>query len=174
MPNENPWAYNEARNRINENKEREKIIIEEKKENFEKTKERIKSRKKLDVFELKRKFETGNSLSILKSDIKEALDRGDISIETYANVITELDRDKEKVKILATADFILDPKAFPFSDTALSAFFDKQRLGDNLLIDLGGFVYGFVQGSVFLLFLFGRIILDTLLLPIDLYKMTKK
>ncbi len=174
MSNENPWAYNEARNRINENKEREKIIIEEKKENFEKTKERIKSRKKLDVFELKRKFETGNSLSILKSDIKEALDRGDISIETYTNVITELNRGKEKVKTLATSGFILDPKAFPFSDTALSIFFDKQRLGDNLLIDLGGFVYGFVQGSVFLLFLFGRIILDTLLLPIDLYKMTKK
>ncbi len=145
MPNENPGAYNEARNRINENKEREKIIIEEKKENFEKTKERIKSRKKLDVFELKRRFETGNSLSVLKSDIKEAFDRGDISIETYANVITELDRDKEKIKTLATADFVLDPKAFPFSDTALSVFFDKQRLGDNLLIDLGGFVYGFVQ-----------------------------
>ncbi len=89
-------------------------------------------------------------------------------------MITELNRGKEKVKTLATSGFILDPKAFPFSDTALSIFFDKQRLGDNLLIDLGGFVYGFVQGSVFLLFLFGRIILDTLLLPIDLYKMTKK
>lgn len=170
MSKENPWAYNEARNRINENKEREKIILEEKTENFEKTKERIKSRKKLDVFELKRKFETGNSLGALKSEIKEALDRGDISIETYANVITELDKDKVPSSALAIPDFILDPKAFPFSDSAFSLYFDKQKLGDNLLIDLGGFVYGFVQGSIFLLFLLGRIILDALLLPRDIYQ----
>lgn len=170
MSKENPWAYNEARNRINENKEREKNLLEEKTENFEKTKERIKSRKKLDVFELKRKFETGNSLGALKSEIKEALDRGDISIETYANVITELDKDKVQSSVLTTPDFILDPKAFPLSSTALSLYFDKQKLGDNLLVDLGGFVYGFVQGSIFLLFLLGRIILDALLLPRDIYQ----
>ena len=96
MPWENPWAYDEARKRIRESRDRETIVIEEKKEDFEKGKEKIRSRKKLDVFALKSKLETGNSLNTLKSDIREALDRWDISIETYKNVLIELDKNKEK------------------------------------------------------------------------------
>lgn len=175
MPWENPWAYDEARKRIRESRDRETIIIEEKKEDFEKGKEKIRSRKKLDVFALKSKLETGNSLNTLKSDIKEALDRWDISIETYKNVLTELDKNKEKTaEPLARPEFVLDPRAFPLSDHPLTKYFESQKLWDNPLIDLAGFAYGFAQGSLFLLYLAGRIVLDTLLLPIDLYKMMKK
>ena len=175
MPWENPWAYDEARKRIRESRDRETIVIEEKKEDFEKGKEKIRSRKKLDVFALKSKLENGNSLNTLKGDIKEAFDRGDISIETYKNVLTELDKWKEKVtEPLAKPEFVLDPRAFPLSDHPLTKYFESQRLWDNPLIDLAGFAYGFAQGSLFLLYLAGRIVLDTLLLPIDLYKMMKK
>ena len=175
MPWENPWAYDEARKRIRESRDRETIVIEEKKEDFEKGKEKIRSRKKLDVFALKSKLETGHSLNTLKSDIKEALDRWDISIETYKNVLTELDKNKEKIpKPLPKPEFILDPRAFPLSDHPLTKYFESQKLWDNPLIDLAGFAYGLAQGSLFLLYLAGRIVLDTLLLPIDLYKMMKK
>ena len=128
-----------------------KIFSKEKQKTLKRQKNASSHEKNSMFFELKRKFETGNSLGALKSEIKEALDRGDISIETYANVITELDKDKVQSSVLTTPDFILDPKAFPLSSTALSLYFDKQKLGDNLLVDLGGFVYGFVQGSIFLL-----------------------
>lgn len=175
MPWENPWAYDEARKRIRESRDRETIVIEEKKEDFEKGKEKIRSRKKLDVFALKSKLETGNSLNTLKSDIKEALDRWDISIETYKNVLTELDKNREKItEPLAKPEFVLDPRAFPLADHPLTKYFESQKLWDNPLIDLAGFAYGFAQGSLFLLYLAGRIVLDTLLLPIDLYKMMKK
>ena len=172
MPWENPWAYDEGRKRIRESKDRETIVIEEKKEDFEKTKEKIRSRKKLDVFALKNKLETGNSLSSLKSDIKEALDRGDISVETYQNVITELDKEKKNILIPhAIPEYTLDPKIFPFADHPFTKYFESQKLGQNPFIDLAGLAYGFAQGSLFLLYLAGRIVLDLLLLPIDLYKM---
>jgi hypothetical protein len=54
----------------------------------------------------------------------------------------------------------------------LAQYFDNQKLGDNPLVDIAGFAYGFVQGSAFLIFLFGRMVLDALLLPVDLYKLT--
>ena len=84
-------VYNEARKRIREKVDRETIVIEEKKEDFEKTKEKIYSKKKLDVFELKRRIETGNSLGILKSDIRTALENGDISIDTYRNALKKIE-----------------------------------------------------------------------------------
>ena len=45
MPNENPGAYSEARDRIREKKERETVILEVKTEEFEKTKEKMRKRK---------------------------------------------------------------------------------------------------------------------------------
>ena len=42
---ENPGAYNEARNRIHEEKEKVKIIAEMAQEHFEKSKERLTKRK---------------------------------------------------------------------------------------------------------------------------------
>lgn len=45
MPNENPGAYSEARDRIREKKERETIVREVKTEEFEKTKENLRKRK---------------------------------------------------------------------------------------------------------------------------------
>jgi hypothetical protein len=169
---ENPGAYDEARKRIRENSERETVIIEEKKESFEKGKEKIRSRKKLDVFELKRRIETGQSLEHLKSDVKNALDIGAISIDTYKDALERIDiREKNEKKPEITPDYILDTKDYPFSDSALTKYFESQKLGDNLLVDIAGFAYGVAQGSIFLLWLAGRIVLDTLLLPVDLYRM---
>jgi hypothetical protein len=45
MPNENPGAYNEARDRIREKNEKETIIIESKKEDFEKSKSILRKKK---------------------------------------------------------------------------------------------------------------------------------
>jgi hypothetical protein len=172
MPWENPGAYDEARKRIRENKERETIVIEEKKESFEKGKEKIRSSKKLDVFELKRRIETGQSLDMLKSDVKQALDRGEISIDTYKDALERIDvRDKQEKIHQIESDYILDPSAYPLADVPLTKYFESQRLWENIFVDIGGFVYGFAQGSLFLLWLAGRMVMDALLLPVDLYKL---
>jgi uncharacterized protein (UPF0297 family) len=42
---ENPGAYNEARNRIREQKEREKLVVETLVEHFEKSKEKLHKKK---------------------------------------------------------------------------------------------------------------------------------
>ncbi len=174
MPWENPGAYDEARKRIRENSERETIIIEEKKENFEKWKEKIRSSKKLDVFGLKRRIETGQSLELLKGDVKEALDRGEISLDTYKNAlerIEDLDAAKEKEKRIAIVpDYTFDPKVYPLSNLPITQYFESQKFWQNLLIDLAGIAYGVAQGSIFLLWLAGRMVLDALLLPVDFYQ----
>ncbi len=70
--------------------------------------------------------------------------------------------------------YLIDPTTLPLSNTPLAQFFEKQKLGENVLIDIGGAIYGFVQGSVFLIFLLGRIVLDALLLPRDIYQSIKQ
>jgi hypothetical protein len=175
MPWENPGAYDEARKRIREDKERETIVIEERKESFEKGKEKVRSRKKLDVFELKRRIETGHSLETLKNDIKKALDVGAISIDTYKDALERIDiREKWEKKPEVKPDYILSSDDYPLADFPLTKYFESQKLGDHLLVDIAWFAYGVAQGSVFLLWLAGRIMLDTLLLPADLYKMMKR
>lgn len=175
MPWENPWVYNEARNRIKENKERETIVIEEKKESFEKWKEKIRSKKKLDVFELKRRIETGQSLELLKGDIKEALDRGEISVDTYKDALKRIEGEDvwdERNNIPdAIPDYVFDPKMYPLANNELTKYFESQKIGENIFVDMGGFMYGLAQWSLFLLWLAGRVVLDALLLPIDLYKL---
>ena len=173
MPWENPWAYHESRNRIREKQEEEKGVVEKKKEEFEVGKEKIYRKKKLDVFDLKRKIETGQSLSLLKDDIKEALDEGSISIDTYNDAISALRKGKD-FDTIDPKDFLIDPNAFPLSQNALAKYFEQQKLWENLMVDLGGMVYGFVQGSTFLLFLVGRILLDSLLLPRDIYQLIRE
>ena len=73
MSTENPGVYNETRDRIREKKEKETRIVESKKEDFEKSKSLLRKRKTHDVRELQQQIETGNSLDLLKSDIKNAL-----------------------------------------------------------------------------------------------------
>jgi hypothetical protein len=175
MPWENPWAFDEGRKRIRESKESEVIVIEKKKDDFEKWKEKIYSKKKLDVHELRRRIETGQSLNMLKWDIRDALESGQISIDTYTDAINMLDdsaRDKKEKQIIP--EYTLPTWAFPLSDTKLAQYFSEQKLWDNPLVDIAGFAYGFAQGSLFLIFLLGRIILDALLLPLDIYKLSQK
>ena len=172
---ENPWAFDEARKRIRESTESEVVVIEKKKEDFEKGKEKIYSKKKLDIFELKRRIETGQSLDSLKGDIKNALETGQISIDTYDDALRMLDaRPDESLYDHVAPEYTLPPWAFPLSDSKLSLYFDQQRIGGNPLIDIAWFAYGFAQGSIFLLFLVGRIILDTLLLPRDIYMLIQE
>lgn len=174
MPWENPWVYDEARKRIREKTERETIVIEERRESFEKGKEKIHSKKKLDVHELRRKIETGQSLELLKWDIREALDSWEISIDTYNDVLETIDDTREKKEYIANqkqAEFTLDSTSYPLANIPFTQYFESQKLGDNILVDMGWFAYGVAQGSLFLLYLAGRIILDALLLPVDLYKL---
>jgi hypothetical protein len=123
---------------------------------------------------LKRRIETGQSLDSLKSDIKEALDAGNISVDTYKDALERIDiREKHEKKPEVKPDYLLDPSDYPFADFPLTKYFESQKLGENILVDIAGFAYGVAQGSVFLLWLAGRIVLDTLLLPIDLYKLSQ-
>lgn len=169
MVSENPGAYDEARKRIHENKERELIVIEEKKEQFEKSREKLYSRKKLDVFELKRRIETGQSLELLKSEIREAFSFGDISVDTYRDVLDRLNIREKKENTLPIPTYTVDQNVYPLAGHSLTKYFERQKLGENLFVDILGFIYGVGQGSLFLLWLIGRIILDALLLPMDVY-----
>jgi hypothetical protein len=72
------------------------------------------------------------------------------------------------------SEYIIDPNTLPLSQNALAQYLEKKRLGENIFFDMAGFAYGFTQGSVFLVFLLGRMVLDFLLLPRDIYSMLKK
>jgi len=168
---ENPGAYNEAHNRIREKKEQEKVVIESMQEHFEKSKERLTKRKWLDIFELKRKIETWQSLESLKSDIRDALDGWDISIEAYNQAISDIQERDAQEKRLSD----IDPTTLPFSYNELAQWLEKQPLGKNIWADLIWFLYWFlVQGSAILVIIAWKILMDLLRLPADIYYEFKK
>ena len=166
MPNENPGAYSEARDRIREKKERETVVLEVKTEEFEKNKEKMRKRKWLDVHGLKQKIETGHSLDSLKSDIRSALSEGMISRETYDSVIASLETPS-----LGEGMGTIDPDRLPFSQNKLAKYLENQPLGDNIWADMVWFVYGFaIQGSAILIIIAWQILMDLLFLPRDIYR----
>ena len=164
---ENPGAYSEARDRIREKKERETVILETKTEQFEKSKEKMRKRKWLDVHGLRQKIETGHSLDSLKSDILVALSEGTISRDTYDQVIASIDGWKKEWR----QDIgMIDPEALPFSQNKLAKYLENQPLGDNIWTDMIWFVYGFaIQGSTILIIIAWKILIDLLFLPRDIY-----
>ena len=164
---ENPGAYNEARDRIREQKEKEKVIAESVVEHFEKSKEKLHKKKWLDIYELKRKIETGHSLDSLKSDIREALKDGDISIETYNQALSDISERDDREKKLPE----INPDTLPFSQNEFAQWLEKQPLGANIWADMAGFLYGFfVQGSTILVIIAWNILMDLLKLPRDVYR----
>lgn len=168
MSNENPWVYNEARDRIRERKEREEEIKEAKKEDFEKSKLILRKKKTLDVSELRRHIETGNSLESLKSEIKNALSEWTISRDTYESVIASIDRweKKENERVLST----IDPNLLPFSQNSLAKYLEDQPFWENIWSDMIWFLYGFfVQWSAVLVIIAWKILTDLLFLPRDIY-----
>lgn len=163
---ENPGAYNEARNRIREKKEQEKVVAEAVVEHFEKSKEKLTKKQWLDIFELKRKIETGHSLESLKSDIRDALQEGDISIETYNQALSDItERDVRENKLPD-----INPNTLPLSQNEFARFLETQPLGKNIWADMVWFLYGFVvQGSAILVIIAWKILVDLLKLPVDVY-----
>lgn len=109
-------------------------MIEEKKEHFEKTKERIRKKKTLDVFELKRHIETGHSLEDLKESIKQALKEGSISIDTYQKTLDALNQDVIHIEWNKNSTLSVDP--VPFSQNALAKYLEEAKLGENVLVDM--------------------------------------
>ena len=168
MPHENPWAYNEARDRIREKKEQEVHLLEVKKEEFEKSKEKIRKWKSLDVHSLRQKMETWHSLNTLRSDIINALKEWNISRETYDQFIASLDReDMGKSDHISTT---IDPDLLPFSHNQLAKYLENKKLGENIWADIVWFLYGFfIQGSAILIIIAWKILMDLLKLPIDMY-----
>ncbi len=167
--NENPGAYNEARNRIREKEEWEKVIIEKQKEVFVEKSEKIRKRKKLDMFELKRRIETGQSLESLKHIIQEALKDGSLEWTDYRETLRKIESlesdEKEKQ----------EKKTIPLSDNPLAQYFEKAPLWENIFVDFSGFFYGFfVQWSAILVILAWNIFLDTIFLPKDIYTLLKE
>ncbi len=163
---ENPGAYNEARNRIREKKEKETIVAEEVQEQFEKYREKLTKKKWLDIFELKRRIETGHSLESLKSDIRDALKEWDISIETYNQAISDITEQNEKQNSLPD----IDAKTLPFSQNSLTQWLESQPLWKNIWADIVWFLYGFfIQGSAILVIIAWKILMDLLRLPSDIY-----
>ena len=166
---ENPGAYSEARDRIREKKERETVVLEVKTEEFEKTKEKMRKRKWLDVHGLRQKIETGNSLDSLKSDIRAALSEGTISRDTYDSVIASLDRQSDAPEIWS-----IDPARLPFSQNKFAKYLENQPLGENIWSDMVWFLYGIiVQGSAILIIIAWKILTDFLILPRDIYREVK-
>lgn len=163
---ENPGAYNEAQNRIREQKEKEKVVVEAVQEHFEKSKEKLRSKKSLDIFELKRKIETWHSLESLKADIREAFDAGNISVDTYRQALLDIDEKNEREQGLPD----IDPNTLPFSQNELAQWLERQPLWKNIWSDMVWFLYGlFVQGSAILVIIAWRILMDLLKLPRDIY-----
>lgn len=168
MPSENPWVYNEARDRIRDKKEKEASIVESKKEDFEKSKSLLRKRKTHDVRELQRQIETGNSLDSLKSDIKNALSEWIISRDTYDRVIASIDKWGEPE---AQDPGLIDPNLLPFSQNALAQYFENQTLWKNIWTDIGWFLYGLiVQWWAIMIIIAWKILTDFLFLPRDLYR----
>ncbi len=142
MSIENPGAFQEAKNRMREKQEQEYTVIEKKREDFEMGKEKVRKTKKLDVFELKRKIETGQSLNSLKSDILEALDRGEISADMYHEALRSIETGEG---VLGEIDaYQIDPSKLPLGQMELTRYFEKQKLGENIFVDIAGFFYGFI------------------------------
>lgn len=169
MPNENPWAYNEANNRIREKQENEKVIVEKKKEEFEVSKERLRKKKWLDVHALKRKIETNQSLDSLKDSIKQAFKEGMISKDAFEKTMDALDQDKSRQTVKPR--FQVDPQKLPLSGNAFAQMLEEAKLGENIFVDIAGVFYGFVvQGSAILVILAWKIFTDLLFLPRDAYQ----
>lgn len=163
---ENPGAYNEARNRIREKKEQEKVVAEAVVEHFEKSKEKLTKKQWLDIFELKRKIETGHSLESLKSDIRDALNEWNISIETYNQALSDIEKKDGSEKRLPD----IDPESLPFSQNEFARWLEAQPLGKNIWADMVWFLYGFfIQGSAILVIIAWKILMDLLKLPVDIY-----
>jgi len=166
MP-EHPWAYHEARERIREKKENEIVSVEKQKEEFEKSKNILRKRSGLDVHELKRRIETGNSLDMLKSEIKNALSEWVITRDTYDKVIASIDNDITKEDLDSS---MIDPNVLPFSQNKLAKFLENQKLWDNIWTDIVWFLYGFfVQWSAVMVIIAWKILIDFLFLPRDIY-----
>lgn len=169
MSHENPGAYREAQNTLNDLKEREKKVLEERTESFEKGKEKIRRKKKLDIFELKRRIETGNSLDMLKTEMKEALDAGEISIDTYTKSLAQIEKRAQN----DVPDILRD--RVPLSKNQFAQMLESSPLWQNIWTDMVWFMYGFfVQGSAVLVILLWKILLDTLLLPKDIYTLIRE
>jgi hypothetical protein len=168
MPNENPWAYNEVRDRIREKKEKEVVLAEIKKEDFEKTKTLLRKRNSLDVRELKNHIAVGHSLESLKSEIQSALNEWTISRDTYDKVIASIDAGKDK-KIEDIG--LIHPDNLPFSQNKLAKYLEDQPLWENIWADIAWFMYGFlIQGSAVLVIIAWKIFTDFLFLPRDIYR----
>ncbi|MDO4873724.1 MAG: hypothetical protein Q4A35_00810 [Candidatus Gracilibacteria bacterium] len=177
--NENPGAYNEARNRLREEKERERKVFENLVERFEKEKTHMRAEKKFDIFELKSRIETHRSLNTLRSDIDKALREGIISREmfdTLKNKIEFIEHFPEKNILTKQSEkAFFDDEDLPFGKAKITKFFEKKKIGENILVDIGGFFYGFVvQGGAIFVILLWKILLDIIFLPRDILKELQK
>jgi predicted RNA-binding protein associated with RNAse of E/G family len=87
----------------------------------------VRKKKTLDVFELKRRIETGKSLSSLKDDIQDALREGTISFESYQKtlrVLENTDANNEQNKDL----WDIRQEKLPFSANALAQYLENKTL----------------------------------------------
>ena len=139
-----------------------------KKEDFEKTKTLLRKKKTLDVWELRRRIETGNSLDSLKSEIRNAFSEGTISQDTYDRVIASIEKWEQKwVEVVG----IIDPNTLPFSQNKIAQYLENQPLGNNIWADIVWLLYGFfVQGGAILVIIAWKILTDFLFLPRDIYR----
>lgn len=173
---ENPWVYHESRNRLREEKEREKKKIEDLVEKFEKQREYTTTEKRFDIFELKHRIETGRNLLLLQKEIAEFLKEWQISRESFEkfqeqiNILKTSSDDKKNIPpdLFSRDDFL-------FGNTDFVKFLEEKKIWENIFVDMVGFFYGFiVQWWAILVILFWKILLDIIFLPRDIYNEIKK
>lgn len=176
--NENPWAYYEARNRLREEKEQERRRLDAIIERFEKEKEYARSAKRFDIFELKYRIETSNSLLSLQKEIQNALKEWYISREMFDVMKERIEMTSEQGEFQKKAPPPHDEgntEDIPFSETEWAQFFEKKKLWESIFVDIAGFSYGFfVQWGAILVILLWKILLDIIFLPRDIYTTLKK
>lgn len=166
---ENPGAYQEAQNRLREQKEREERLKEHIFENFEKQKEILRTTSRFSMRELQRRIETMQSVETLSKDIENALKSGEISKDIFEKMRVKVEN-HEKIQEKKDVNDFFDEENLPFSDTDLAKFFENQRIGERPIVDLMGFFYGFfVQGGAIFVILLWKIFCDIIFLPRDIY-----
>lgn len=172
MSRENPGAYYESRNRLQEKEKTTREQREAVEEFFAKKRTLSKIENRFDIFELRRKIETGHSLESLRNEIGQALKEERISQEDFDSLKQSIDtllyNKEQKEHIPVNTDTI------PLSDNAFAQKLESSPLGEDLKRDITGFAYGFfVQWSAILVILLWKIIYDFLMLPRDIIDFVK-
>jgi hypothetical protein len=174
-----PWAFDE-----NEKKRKKKSLesIESKEDAerfFEVQKMRISQNiARYNLLSLKKKIETGGSLSELKNAISDARASGEISDADFREVQKLMETmdtdDADRIFVPPENNYILNISKLPGGENEFIKKLENSKLGENIVYDVISIAYGFfVQGGFILSYIALRLIFDAIALPKDIYTLIR-